>query len=398
MTALIITAILVAFGWLAHKKPAYALGALLALAPAYLIRFSFAIPTTMLELLLADFLLIILLDNFRDLAPLKNLGRLNWAVGLFVAAGIVSVLVSPEKARALGQLKAFIIEPALLFYAVVLVGKKHGFGPALKILFWAASAISLFGLFQHYTLLMLPMRFWGVGLEPRRITSVFEYPNALALYLAPLFVMFVCLWLKKYPLGRHRVWLILGLAVQGIAILMTYSRGAWLAVGITLILLALEHFSVKKLLPILIALGIIALLIAPIRHRLLDSIHDPSGTARVDLARAGWNKLRTNPIFGNGLYGFRTTLEQQNFSGEILNYPHNIILNFWLETGLLGLLSFAAVVYYSIHGYKNRPTILGLAAVCFLAAVIIHGAVDVPYFKNDLAILFWFAVGLLQQK
>jgi hypothetical protein len=30
--------------------------------------------------------------------------------------------------------------------------------------------------------------------------------------------------------------------------------------------------------------------------------------------------------------------------------------------------------------------------------VIIHGALDVPYFKNDLAVLFWFAVALLHSR
>ncbi len=30
-----------------------------------------------------------------------------------------------------------------------------------------------------------------------------------------------------------------------------------------------------------------------------------------------------------------------------------------------------------------------------MVVIVIHGLVDTPYFKNDLAILFWLIIGLL---
>ena len=37
-----------------------------------------------------------------------------------------------------------------------------------------------------------------------------------------------------------------------------------------------------------------------------------------------------------------------------------------------------------------------LGAMASMAALLVHGLVDVPYFKNDLALLFWiiYALGL----
>lgn len=87
---------------------------------------------------------------------------------------------------------------------------------------------------------------------------------------------------------------------------------------------------------------------------------------------------------------------------EIYLYPHNIFLNFWTEIGLLGALLFSWLIgryfYDSIKLLKivdknKKYLILGLIGA--MSALVIHGLVDVPYFKNDLAILFWLLIALL---
>ena len=103
----------------------YFLGLILALLPAYLVRFNIGgIPTTGLEILLLVFLFFALLRvKVKDFKNWAGLGKINYAIGLFVFAGIISTLVSPEKARALGQLKSFVVEPILLFYGAILTIK-----------------------------------------------------------------------------------------------------------------------------------------------------------------------------------------------------------------------------------------------------------------------------------
>ena len=74
------------------------LGLVLALLPTYLIRFKlFGVPTTLLELLIAAFLFLTLI-NFKltDLVKLKSLGKINLSAGLFILAGIISTIVSPD--------------------------------------------------------------------------------------------------------------------------------------------------------------------------------------------------------------------------------------------------------------------------------------------------------------
>ncbi len=373
----------------------YLLGIILALLPTYLIRFNVFIPTTFLELLIVVFLFLVLVQIKKtDWQKLAHLKKLNWAIGLFVLAGVISTIVSPDRLAALGQLKAFIIEPILLFYAAILVLKTEDDKKIiLQWLFVSAAAISLFGIFQHFTFIFLPLRFWGTGSEVTRIVSVFEYPNALALYLAPLIGLYAVLWYKRYQLFKNPVWMILGLGSMVTAIVLTFSRGAWLALILTGLILALRKFDYKKIL----TLGVVVLIlfaIPAVRARIGLGLNDPSSHAHSQLMQVGVNKLIQNPLLGNGLAGFPETLRQANFSGEIINYPHNIFLNFWLELGVLGLISFAWIIAISLKRHHKKTTALTWAAGIFIVVMVLHGLVDVPYFKNDLAILFWVMISL----
>ncbi len=395
MTIFIVGIVALIFAWVSFKKPVWGLSAILFLLPTYLIRLNvFGLPTTALEMLIVFFLLGLAATR-PDYRKLAELGRINWAVALFFLAAIIGALISPEKARALGQLKAFFLEPILLFYAAVLIlREKENLKLSLQSLLLSSAVISLFGLFQSVTYVGLPIRFWGSGLEPQRIVSFFEYPNALALFLAPLIGLFFTLELKQYALFESKWVARTCLTLMAVALLLTFSRGAWIAVLITLGLLFIKNIGLKK--TGLIAVGVIVagLLLPELRERILAGIADPSSRAHWDLMKVGVNKILQSPFLGNGLYGFRTTLEQSNFTGEILNYPHNIFLNFWLEIGLLGLLAFGWIINLALHQQKKHLSIPALAASSFLLIVILHGLVDAPYFKNDLAILFWFAISL----
>ncbi|MBX4187569.1 MAG: O-antigen ligase family protein [Candidatus Doudnabacteria bacterium] len=373
-------------------------GIILFLLPVYLLRFKILnIPTTALEVMLGVFLFSVLIRHFNKQSWLKirDLGKINWAIIGFAFAAGISALFSVEIARALGQMKAFFIEPILFFYAGILVfNSKKQFELPLKFLFGSASIISLFGLIQYWTHLFLPLRFWGYGLETKRITSVFEYPNALALYIAPVFIFFIACLIKRYYF-INRYWFALGLFLMSVASVLTYSRGAWLAIiaGITVIFLHESGFAFKKkfIIPVLLVVLISPLLVS----RFKSTFHDGSSSERLELYKTAVDKIIEQPLLGNGLYGFRETLENsKDYKGEILNYPHNVVLNFWVETGLLGLLSFAAIIYFSLRRYKAEPHILSFAAAMFLLAMIVHGMVDAPYFKNDLSVLFWSMISI----
>ncbi len=365
----------------------YFLALIIGLLPTYLIRFAFfGVPTTLLEIIIITFLFATLFQ-FKpdDFKKIKSLGKINYAIGLFILAGIVSTIVSPDKIKALGQLKAFIAEPVLLFYAcVVIIKTKQQLDIVLRFLLATAGIISLFGLIQYVTYIHLPLRFWGTGTEVERITSFFDYPNALALFLAPLIGFYFTLWLKKYDLRLKKYLLPVCLAIMSLALVLTFSRGALFAVILIVLYLLVQEFGATKVLPVTFVAGIILVLIPSVQQRIKLGISDPSSSAHFDLWQIGIQKIVQNPIFGNGLGGFATL-------NQGVNYPHNIFLNFWLETGLLGLISFSWIIILAWQKAKASNT-LTLASGVFLLIMVLHGLVDVPYFKNDLSVLFWFVI------
>jgi O-antigen ligase len=374
------------------------LGLVLALAPSYLVRFHiFGIPTTLLEILIAVFLVATGLRlKIKDLSQLKNLGKINYAIGLFVLAGIISTIISPNHREALGQLKAFIIEPVLVFYAINLLRiTDYGLRIILRWLFWATVIISLFGILQYYSFINLPIRFWGNGGEIERITSFFDYPNALALYLAPLFGLFFTLFVFDYRLFKNKWVEWAGMGIVGLALLMTFSRGAWIAVAISLLWVLAKRFGFKKTSIAAACLIILIAVIPSTRHRISLGLSDPSSEAHGSLINFGFQKALEHPLLGTGLAGFAVF-------NQGVNYPHNIVLNFWLETGILGMISFAWIIFLVFRQYKKSAFAkasadkqpLLLAACVYLVIFLIHGLVDVPYFKNDLALLFWFVISI----
>jgi O-antigen ligase len=396
MTLIVLGAIIV-FSALTFKKPAVSCGLILFLLPTYLIRFQIAdIPLTFLEILILTylsigFIKIWLLKTHQKVFDNK---QLNIVIGLFLLAGIISTLLSPEKLKALGILKAFIIEPIIFFYVCLGLINKEDLKTILYFFLSSAFAVSIFGIIQSFTNLFLPLRFWGTGEEMLRITSVFEYPNALALYLAPI-LSFILILLIKKDQTLNRKFLAL-FSIFGLwAIILTYSRGAWLGIILTLAILFYKKQYLKYGIGILTAVLLLSFTIAPIRARLSSTFVDASSGSHLSLMKAGIYKVFQSPVLGNGLSGFRTTLEQQKFTGEILNYPHNILLNFWLELGMLGMLSFFALVMLAFKKFKETPDTLKLAAAAFISTLIIHGFVDVPYFKNDLSLLFWFILSIM---
>jgi O-antigen ligase len=112
--------------------------------------------------------------------------------------------------------------------------------------------------------------------------------------------------------------------------------------------------------------------------------------------------LAHRPIFGSGLSGFADAINPyRNGYAEQQIYPHNILLNFWTETGILGVVAFGWLMVQTfmttlggwLHGSHGwRPYQLGV--LLFLLAVLAHGLVDVPFFKNDLSLQFWAFLGL----
>ncbi|MBU6447291.1 O-antigen ligase family protein [Patescibacteria group bacterium] len=384
----------------------YALAALFTAAPLYVLRFTFAgLPLNALEILIPIFLLVFFIRLAKNrqtgefIRVLKAQPKINYVlISLLAVASIISFIISPDHHRALGLLGAFFIEPMLVYFpALYIFSDSKNRDRFAKWLFIVIGIVSAYAIVQYFTLAGLPKQWWGNSMEPKRALSVFEYPNAYALYLAPILAFLLPFIFQKNTSKWYKVAYIIGL----LGLLLSLSRGGWLGLGVAAAFFAffLSNRTAKKYL-LGFALGAVIIIAAVpnLRYRvILPFVGEKSTVSRYSLWHTADKMIKSSPLMGKGLYGFQTDFNQYNTDPNLqpINFPHNIFLNFWVETGLLGLISFTGICIVAfIRSWKTK-TLAATGLMLFLLAIFVHGQVDAPYLKNDLALIFWIILAMI---
>ncbi|TSC84285.1 MAG: Uncharacterized protein G01um101413_580 [Parcubacteria group bacterium Gr01-1014_13] len=394
------------FFLLAWKNFRLAFVFFIILLPTYLIRFQVGpLPSTVLELSFGALFLVWLIKysryDYKNIWAVSQKHKLLFiAFDIFFLSSIVSIFVSDMWWFSLGEWRAYFLEPMILF--LILVGRKN----AVKIsdLVWGLAlstvSISSYSVVQKFT-------GWGIATPEwtdeatRRVTAFFSSPNAVALYLAPIFILVIFLIINKKEKPKNlEFW---GAVVIGVlsllTIVFTKSQGAW--VGLAAAVLAFLFFvGYKKIAIAMAVLGVIfALVVPPMRQAVL--FQDQANQNRLRLWGYSWTFLGHSPknfVLGTGVRQFFRKVQKPYYDKivmERLIYPHNIFINFWTETGLLGMLAITTILGYTFYlANKIRKTnkLMGAALLGVLTVLVVHGLVDVPYFKNDLSFLFWIII------
>ncbi len=399
----------VIFFFLARKNFRLALILLIMSLPTYLVRLNFGpLPSTVLELTFGALALAWLVTYSRHdwkniVASAKKHKVLFIAFGLFFISSVVSVLISDLFILSLGLWRAYFLEPMIFF--IILIGRKDTiktmdlvWGLALSTL-----SISIYCIVQKFTGWGIATPEWTAA-ATRRTTAFFSSPNAVGLYLAPVLLLMVFVIIKKLkPQSRDiKFWvLVIAAALSLVAIVFTKSQGTWIGLGVGL-LVFLFFLNYKKTAVMLTVLGIIfSLIIPPMRQALL--FQDQAGQNRLRLlgyTEIFLTKSPQNFVFGTGLGEFFRKVQKPYYNDKIMErliFPHSIFINFWTETGLVGMLAMITMlgyIFYLGNKIRKNTKLVGAGLIAMLAVLVVHGLVDVPYFKNDLSFLFWIIMAL----
>lgn len=246
----------------------------------------------------------------------------------------------------------------------------------------------------------------------RRIYVLFNNPNVLAEYLAFLIPAGLVLTLDGQGwLRRGASAAILG--ALGGTLVLTFSRGGWLATGLSLLWVGAVRN--RRLLLILLVLGVLALILFPetIAQRAASAVNpeDTSNRYRISIWKAvGW-MIQDHWLFGVGLGtdAFLKVYDDYLLAGTRAAHAHNLYLEQWVETGLIGLLALLMFVWFWYRdawrtlsealrrrGGKPLPAAGGMlaAAMGVLAGQLLHGLVDHIWYSPKIALFFWLWAGL----
>ena len=443
----------VGFFCLAWRRLDWAIMTAIFLLPSYLVRFKIlGYPTTCLEIMILEIVLVWFVKNWQGL--MKKVGAnwrakkikqpypFAWEIVALLIISVAAVGVSNFGLSALGVWRAYFIEP-LLFYLVALnvLGQEKSLEKFVWPLSWSALAVAGVAWYQKLFDLKFLNPVWS---EAGRATSIFEYSNAVGLYLAPIVVLLAG-WLLAVERreDKHRiakaVYFLVVILVSLMAIVFAKSDGA--IVGLVAAGAFFGILAHKKTMIITLTLGVCmaaTIYVMPNYREYVGNqltMKNLSGEIRKQQWRETWQMLNQNYrwIWGAGLDNYQVAVAPFHQAGiffnkdndkdfhrltvfnaeyrrthwqpvQVYHFPHNIFLNFWSELGLAGMLLFVwLMVKYFTIGFKNlakfsakqaeRYVVLGLLSV--MVAIVIHGLVDVPYFKNDLSVMFWVFLGMM---
>lgn len=437
-----------AFVVLAVWRLELALQVLLFLLPTYLWRTHiFGVPTTFLEVMILTMAIVWLIKNRHELLSgiktrLKG-GKtrrypFDWEmIGVLIVA-LLSAGIAGFSLASMGIFKAYFFEPILLFLIIFnVIGPSKEYEKITRPLILSGVAVALVTWYQYFFNISFlnPSLSWQAE---GRAVSIYGFPNAIGLYLAPLVALAVAWLIERYKKSGWQapqtqvlsgaVTLMIG------ALVFAKSEGALIGLLAACLVLLFCYARVKKFLLVFFIMLVALMAVPQLRNLTIEkaTLSDLSGVIRQQQWRETWQMLKTDNrfLFGFGLDNFQQTVAPIHQEGVFYNfdhdpkfrsqlvfgppeykishwrpidsykYPHNIFLNFWVELGILGALLFVWIIikYLTISAQLAKVSpqkwlVLGLIAM--MTAQIVHGLVDAPYFKNDLAVLFWVEIALL---
>jgi len=336
-----------------------------------------------------------------------GLNIMDKAVLFFLAVGLLSLTASTNLRVSLRELRTMVLEP-VLFYLLIRDGNL-----GRRKLLWLVDAfvavglvLSLHGLYQYaFTDDVI------VAEGVRRVRGIYGSPNNLGLLLGRILPVAVAMvWTGRTTWRR---WLCGGACIPIVLCLfLTYSRGAWL-LGVPGAMIFLGFLRGRR--SLIVALGIVLMVLLSLfplagSERIASTFQLQEGTGflRLRLWESTLHMIRDHPISGIGLDNFLYLYPDYMMPGaEVepnLSHPHNIILDYWIRLGILGVISLAwlIVAFYRAGLRLHRSQIAAdagavvLGLMASMVAFVTHGMIDSSYFVVELAFVFFLSLGVLR--
>jgi len=363
--------------------------------------------------------------GYRDesLSRLLPKTGLNKALGVFVAVVFLSVIFSTDFGLSLrgffGKELKFLV---LFFMLVEVINTRARLRNVLIVIASAAVLIAVDAAVQY-----LFGKDFIRGYGWARSRASFSTSNGFAAWLIIMIPLFFGLLAGGKGLRKWFKVLLSGFIIFLLfCLLATYVRGAWFGLAISVCFILwyfFKNFKLKvKLLSLFIFLGLLGIfLVLPysmksriasmgrlnfrsyvtINERIKSFVKIKEGDStpvRLKLWAEALNITRDFPLFGCGLNTYSIVARGYKSFEQGGIYPHNSYLHRSAETGLIGLAAFFLILlsFFKVGlGYLNeKKDIFVLCLLSGILAFLIHAFFDDLFYSLQLAVLFWYILGL----
>jgi O-antigen ligase len=283
----------------------------------------------------------------------------------------------------------------IFFYLIYHIFYSFKNDKLLSIFFYTSLLIFLYGLYGYFN--------WSIGDFNQHLFGYFGVSYLASTRNGDTMYLFVPFWytllsfLNKKATSKLAFFSnILILITISAAIVLTFARGAWISIILTLFILLIIIIILNKksilinYTKLFVGLSFcitIIFIFSPIeikkvvQEKFISIISPESVTvsssnyARADLINSSFGIFMDNPIFGIGV-GTTSNFIKYN-DGSTANHSENLFLTILVETGILGLIPFLFLhfyYFYLIHySFKSSLTFNNLFSFCIFLTLFIYG-------------------------
>lgn len=316
------------------------------------------------------------------------------------------LLNSPEMEVAVEGLRVMVQYVLWFFVGANLVRSKPQLRWLTDAFLLVAAGLAAHGVYQYAVGVEIPLTWIDSKVETSiktRVFSIIGSPNVLgSLLVLALPVGFVGYLQARAPLKKLVYAAACG--VMAACLVFTFSRGAWLALAVVLLLLGL--WRDRRILAAILLLALLTPVLLPsVYHRVAYMATPEYTKSSIRGGRLGrWdqalNYWRGAPATGVGLGRFGGAVAAQHFPYDSF-YVDNFYLKVGVETGWVGLSALLVLLLCGLHLARrsleevddDELRTLGLGILAGLVGVLAHNAVENIFEVPMMATYFWFFLG-----
>lgn len=334
---------------------------------------------------------------------------LNGVVIIFILMYIFASIISLDMISSVKI--AMLVSAFTLFYFVIVnsIQNEKQLKIMLNIFVITGGLVALYGIYQY----LFAGSFASSSFVDKemfqdiktRVNGTFDNPNVLGEYLLFVIPIVASLFISSKGYLKKIFYLGIG-GATAICLALTYSRGCYLG-----LLLALAVFVLLISLKWIVAF-LLGVMVAPAflpqsiinRFSSIGNMSDSSTSYRVSIWKGAIDMIKDywyRPI-GQGTTAFNSIYPLYSYSGVGAQHTHNLFLQLFIETGILGMLSFLGVIYKFFQnilcGLKNtknkfyRYCFIGFASG--MVGFLLQSIFDNTWYNNKIILIFWIFIAL----
>ena len=359
----------------------------------------------------------------------------NFPIISFMAICIFSLFWSDSPFISLKELPLFLAGPLLYFITTNNIYHKRQIEHLLNAILIIGTLLGIYGIFQYQG---IDFAFWKGNIARSKVFGLFGNVNYFAEYMIVPLSLAISLFFAARN-RTHKILLLMGILAMGGSLILTFTRGSYLALGISSIFMFSLYLASrgksfikehKKIFILILTLIILVTflfavpnplnkpgtVISKIKRRIsvAQFTQGSSLKRRIAIWKFTALMIKDHPLLGSGLgtFKYNSLKYQAKFFDQGENrslYPygiadkvHNEYLQLWAELGVIGLLIFIwLTISYFNYGIKilnkikdryKQGILIGLMGA--VVAVLIDAIFGFPLHLPATLVLFWLVIGL----